>query len=236
MSFLSNIKIIGFFQIIQSILIVLIYNIIVAVVFPPENINGVLVPSFFYIFSSQIVGFLLTGFSLIFLYKVVIPENFFEFKIQINNFSIMIILFLLVNLLIALYQLLIIKIIPYYLIPSYYSMQNELSKDYLNLAILLSKYHPSLLYLVGGLLPAVCEEFFFRGYLQNLALNKYKPINAILLVSFIFAFFHFQLIAFIPLFIFGIALGFLTYKTQRIIYSVILHFINNAITLYFINF
>jgi membrane protease YdiL (CAAX protease family) len=235
MNFKTNIKITGFFQIIQSIFIVLIYNVLAMNVFPPESINNELTPGFLYIFSSQILGFLFTAFSLTLLYKIKIPDNFLDFDIKYRNVILMSLLFFSVNLIIGLYQISIVEIIPLYLIPSYLSMQSELMKGYSNLITLLTQYHPSLLYLVGGLLPAICEEFFFRGFLQNLALRYFSPISSIVMVSFIFALFHFQIVALIPLFIFGLALGYLSFKTERIIYSVILHFMNNVMTLYLIS-
>ena len=62
--------------------------------------------------------------------------------------------------------------------------------------------------IIIALLPAVCEELFFRGLLQKVVLRKYMTLHyAVFLSAFIFSFFHFQFYGFIPRFVLGIALG-----------------------------
>ncbi len=234
MNSIQNIKIQGFFQIIQSIFIVLIYNILAVSIFPPEISDDKVIPSVLYIFSSQIVGFLFTGFTLIILFKVNLPDNYLKIVFTVKNLTLLFAIGIIAKVLLFVYDLSFMEILPPYMIPSYLNLQSQLLDDYKNLVNVLTDNHIVFLYLIGALLPAICEEFFFRGYLQNLMMQYFKPTTSILVTSLIFSFFHFQMIATVPLFLFGIALGYLNYKTKNFIYPVILHFANNASSLFII--
>ncbi|MCW5884627.1 MAG: CPBP family intramembrane metalloprotease [Candidatus Kapabacteria bacterium] len=127
------------------------------------------------------------------------------------------------------------SIVPVYLISSYLSMSGELHSGYESLARMLVEVQPAMLYLAGALLPAVCEEFFFRGFLLQLSLKYYSKLTSLFIVSAIFSLLHFQIIAVLPLFIFGFLLGLLTLKTGRLSYAVLVHFLNNTFTLYIVS-
>lgn len=234
MEIYNNLKITAFFQITQSILLVLIYNVLLASVFPPNTVNDVLIPDINYILSSQIIGFLFTAITLVVLFKVYQINEYTKLDLSIKGilyaFLALVAAIIIINAVDNLQKLLI----PIWLKASLLSTQQELMNDYKVLANMLINIHPAMLYLVGALLPAICEEFFFRGYLLQLMLKRFSYTSSIITVSLIFALMHFQVVAFIPLFIFGIILSVLTLKTQRIIYAVIVHFANNAITLYIV--
>ena len=81
----------------------------------------------------------------------------------------------------------------------------------------------------------ITEELFFRNYLQNELIKYYKPLNAILLSSILFAFIHVNVFsmffefmdfsihhAYIAFFG-GIISGFLLYKSKSIGPSIIFH-------------
>lgn len=83
---------------------------------------------------------------------------------------------------------------------------------------------------VIALLPAICEEIFFRGIIQRFANTFLKnPVWSILIVGCLFASFHGSIYNFLPVAIAGIILGLVYHYTGNIWYNVILHFINNAI-------
>lgn len=235
MNTIKNLKITGFFQITQSILLVLIYNVLLIQVFPADLSTGTIIPDILYILSSQILGFLFSAITMIFLFKVFSVSDYLIFDIDpisiLYAFGALIIASVLINGADYLQKV----IMPIYLMSSYLSMSLELQTDYANLAKMLTDIHPLMPYLVGALLPAICEEFFFRGYLLNLAMKYYSVHISLIWVSAIFAFMHFQLIALLPLFIFGYILGLLTLKTGRLSYAVLVHFLNNALTLYIIS-
>jgi len=85
---------------------------------------------------------------------------------------------------------------------------------------------------IVALVPAVSEELFFRGSLQNI-LERWtrSPWIAIMLSSFAFAFLHLTVFKFLGILILGIVLGTLFYITRNILYNIFFHFLNNSISL-----
>ncbi|MBC7384139.1 MAG: CPBP family intramembrane metalloprotease [Bacteroidia bacterium] len=83
--------------------------------------------------------------------------------------------------------------------------------------------------LVVAVIPAICEEFFFRGVVQNfIKLCFYNEIVAIILAALIFSGFHGQYYGFLPRFFLGIILGYIYATSGNIWVSVLAHFFNNA--------
>ncbi|HSC54095.1 MAG TPA: CPBP family intramembrane glutamic endopeptidase [Phnomibacter sp.] len=81
-----------------------------------------------------------------------------------------------------------------------------------------------------ALLPAVFEEVLFRGGLQNLLLRWWKkPWVAIVATSIVFSAIHGSWYGFLPRIALGLLLGGIFYTTQNIWYSIIVHFVNNAV-------
>ena len=87
-------------------------------------------------------------------------------------------------------------------------------------------------FIVVALLPAIGEELFFRGSLQNI-LERWtrRPVVAIILSSAFFALFHLSVFKFMPILVLGLALGTLFYMTRNLWYSIFFHFINNSLAL-----
>lgn len=87
-----------------------------------------------------------------------------------------------------------------------------------------------------SIVPAICEEVMFRGYIQRSFGFKYKSHIAALLTAIFFALYHFNPYGLIPLAIIGFYLGFAAYSSQSLVIPIILHFLNNffAVMLYFI--
>lgn len=102
--------------------------------------------------------------------------------------------------------------------------------------VALFRQAPAGLILISfSLVPAFCEEFFFRGMLQRALLTSNRPWIAILFSALAFGAFHTlsgSVAAFerlIPTSIVGLALGLLAYKSNSIWPGVGLHLIHNAI-------
>ena len=87
-----------------------------------------------------------------------------------------------------------------------------------------------------SVVPAICEEVMFRGYIQRSFGFKFKPHVAAILTALFFALYHFNPYGLIPLAIIGFYLGFAAYKSQSLVIPIIIHFLNNffAVMLYFI--
>lgn len=83
--------------------------------------------------------------------------------------------------------------------------------------------------LILALVPAICEEFFFRGFLQTSLQRKFKPVVAVLLTAFIFSFLHFQFLGFFSRLFLGAILGYVYYLSGNILASILAHFAYNGL-------
>ncbi|MCF6268487.1 MAG: CPBP family intramembrane metalloprotease [Melioribacteraceae bacterium] len=90
--------------------------------------------------------------------------------------------------------------------------------------------------LIVSVTPSICEEVFFRGFTQKSLEYSLKPFWAILITSFAFALYHFNPYGLIALTMLAAYLGFSAYLSNSILIPVILHFLNNFISVlsYFI--
>lgn len=83
-----------------------------------------------------------------------------------------------------------------------------------------------------ALVPAVSEELFFRGALQNVLMPRSgKPHVAIIITSLFFALIHLKYSHFLPIFGMSVVFGYVYYYTQNILYVMLLHFFNNGLIL-----
>lgn len=81
---------------------------------------------------------------------------------------------------------------------------------------------------VMALLPAICEEMMFRGWLQRVLGKSVNYHTAIWVSAFVFSAIHFQFYGFIPRMLIGAALGYLYHYTGSLWASILAHFVNNA--------
>lgn len=83
---------------------------------------------------------------------------------------------------------------------------------------------------VVALVPAICEEFFFRGIVLNYTRFVFHAEWVAVFVSaLVFSGFHGQFYGFLPRFLMGIFLGVLYLKTASIWTVVLAHFLNNGL-------
>lgn len=85
---------------------------------------------------------------------------------------------------------------------------------------------------IMAFVPALFEEVFFRGAVQNL-LEKWwrNPWIAIAFTSLLFSLIHMSVYLFLSRAILGFALGMMFYVTKNIWVNIFAHFINNAIAM-----
>lgn len=86
-------------------------------------------------------------------------------------------------------------------------------------------------FLALGLLPAICEEFVFRGILLY-EYSQYGKFCALTLSSLAFAMLHFSLSGFLSYFFCGLVLGFSFYVTQNLLVNILLHLASNLFSVY----
>lgn len=84
--------------------------------------------------------------------------------------------------------------------------------------------------IIISILPAVFEEFFFRGIIQTLSIRATGNAHiGILIASLLFSIVHLQGNNFIAIAFLGLVLGYIYFTTQNIWIGVFCHFINNGI-------
>lgn len=117
--------------------------------------------------------------------------------------------------------------------PSLDSFAKKLEDAYAEQVLVLSNLKSWSEYIMAifimAFFPALFEEIFFRGAMQNLFEKWWKsPFMAILITSIIFSIIHFSIYLFLTRLILGFVLGFMYYKTKNIWVNVVAHFLNNA--------
>ncbi|MBR6292112.1 MAG: CPBP family intramembrane metalloprotease [Bacteroidales bacterium] len=83
---------------------------------------------------------------------------------------------------------------------------------------------------VVALMPAICEELFFRAGIQNLLQRWWRnPHIAIWVTALIFSLVHGEIFSFMPRFLLGALLGYLYVYGRSLVPNMLVHFTNNAI-------
>jgi len=86
-----------------------------------------------------------------------------------------------------------------------------------------------LIILVACVVPPLCEETMFRGYIQRSFEFKIKPVWAAAITAIFFALYHVNPYGLLALFVLGFYFGFAAYTTESIVVPMILHFLNNFV-------
>ena len=80
-----------------------------------------------------------------------------------------------------------------------------------------------------AVLPALAEEFIFRGVFQKIFYKLFRSGHlAVWFTAFLFSAIHFQFFGFAPRFILGLVFGYLFFWSGTLWLPVISHFVNNA--------
>ncbi len=92
-----------------------------------------------------------------------------------------------------------------------------------------------LVLLTGAVVPAVAEEFFFRGFALSAFRSKLAPFRSVLCTSLLFGLFHviggniLSLEKLLPTIILGLALGLVAIKTNSLWPGILLHALHNGL-------
>jgi sodium transport system permease protein len=78
-------------------------------------------------------------------------------------------------------------------------------------------------------LPALCEELAFRGFILSGLRRYFKPWSAIWLGSFLFALYHMNVFQFLPTFLLGAILALVTIRSGSIWPAVLFHLLHNGL-------
>jgi uncharacterized protein len=101
--------------------------------------------------------------------------------------------------------------------------QLKLIEDYLRSdhVLLFTLFHVAVV-------PSICEEVLFRGYVLSNFQRSMLPWVAIVLSGLLFGLYHVRLTQLIPLSVLGMVLAWMTIRTGSIWPAVVAHFANNA--------
>lgn len=88
-----------------------------------------------------------------------------------------------------------------------------------------------LMVLAVAVLPAICEELFFRVGLQQLFGKWFRNDHAaVVITALIFSFVHLDMDGFLVRFVMGMVLGYVFLYSRSLVPNVMLHFLNNALS------
>jgi sodium transport system permease protein len=86
--------------------------------------------------------------------------------------------------------------------------------------------------LIFALVPAICEELAFRGFILSGLERQHRTRSAILLAALLFGFLHVLLSLFQQLFnatLLGVVLGLLAVRSRSVLPGILFHFLNNSL-------
>ena len=79
-----------------------------------------------------------------------------------------------------------------------------------------------------GVVPGVCEEVFFRGFMQRHLLKAWKPTTSIVVTSVLFGLMHIDPQAIALATMLGLWLGFVAWRTGSILPTIAMHAMVNS--------
>jgi sodium transport system permease protein len=86
-------------------------------------------------------------------------------------------------------------------------------------------------FVVLAVLPALCEEIAFRGFILTGLLRSCKPWSAVLLSSFLFALYPMNVFQLVPHFVFGVVLGLLVVRSGSVLPAMVFHLVYNTVVI-----
>jgi hypothetical protein len=84
---------------------------------------------------------------------------------------------------------------------------------------------------VFAFLPAVCEELTFRGFILTGLQRRFRPRTAVLISTFLFCVMQMNVFIFVPTFILGVVLAYLTTRCGSILPSMLFHVLYRTVLL-----
>lgn len=139
--------------------------------------------------------------------------------------------------LIGLTALFVVVVQPLIMLLSWINAQLPLPESYLQMettqvemiANYLSNDHLVLLTLFHiGIVPAICEEILYRGYVLRMLERSWGIWAAILVSGLIFGLYHLRVTQLLPLAALGVAFAYVTWKSGSLYPAIAGHFVNNG--------
>jgi uncharacterized protein len=116
------------------------------------------------------------------------------------------------------------------------SLNDLVEKTYGDLLAVHNPLDLVLVIAVVSIVPAICEETMFRGFIQRSFEFKLSPFLSAFITAVFFGLYHFNPYGLIPLIGLGFFFGYAGYKSGSILVPMFLHFLNNlsAVILYLV--
>lgn len=124
-------------------------------------------------------------------------------------------------------------LIPESLMGSYQDYIKLMESIYEKMLMGRDAYDFLLALIIGAIIPAISEEFLFRGFGQRALEENNSVLFSVMVTGSIFGLIHFNLVNLFPLILIGIFLGYLAYYSNNILVPIFIHFLNNAVSILF---
>ena len=112
------------------------------------------------------------------------------------------------------------------------SLENNYSEQVAALSNLRSWGEFGISLVIMAFFPALFEEVFFRGVLQNTLERWWKiPLLAVIVTSILFSVIHMSVYLFLSRVVLGFVLGLMYQRCKNLWVNIIAHFLNNAVAL-----
>ncbi|NWF50441.1 MAG: CPBP family intramembrane metalloprotease [Ignavibacteriaceae bacterium] len=109
------------------------------------------------------------------------------------------------------------------------SLNELVEKTYINIISADTFAERLLVLFIIAVIPAICEEVMFRGYVQRSFEYKLKPLTSAIITALFFGVYHFNPYGILPLIGLGLFFGFAAYTSNSILIPMFLHFLNNFV-------
>lgn len=110
------------------------------------------------------------------------------------------------------------------------SMEDAYTQQVMALSNLKSWGEFFMAIVIMAFFPALFEEVFFRGALQNLLERWWKmPLLAIIITSLVFSFIHMSVYLFLSRAVLGFVLGLMYQRSKNLWVNIVAHFLNNTV-------
>lgn len=174
---------------------------------------------------SQVFSMILPAF----IYMKIEPE--LRSQIQNNHFSLNRFVFCLSFFLLSIplvgYSAYYNQLIP---LPEWMIQNEDRVKQFIEKLLSFNSFSDLIMsFVVIAIIPAIAEEWVFRGVIQNYLIRWLRnPWLGLVVSAIIFSGIHMQFEGFIPRFILGFSLGFVYLIGKSLWYPILLHLINNG--------
>lgn len=115
-------------------------------------------------------------------------------------------------------------------LPEWMVQSEDRVKQFIEKLLVFKSFSDLILsFIVIAVIPAIAEEWVFRGIIQNYLIRWLRnPWIAVILSSIIFSGIHMQFEGFLPRFLLGFSLGFVYLTGKNLWYPILLHLFNNG--------